>query len=167
MLSPLVIVPLVFRAVGPAFLAVAMLLVLFPIACVHCTVRVDVCSFSMSLVVGPFSFVDVTISMIKLSIAACAVQLVVAFIARAIRPLLSAEPVSQRTKPLSCVDATRCQRDGALFDSLKRAFMPIPTDLIILTRGTLRPVVASGCPSISSCLSALINVAAYWLLSIG
>ena len=116
MLAPLIVLALILRTIRPLLLTPPVLFIFTPVTAVHGTICMNVGTLAMCLIVDPFSFVDVTISVIELPIAMGAILLVVTFIARAIGPLLSAETLSQGTDPFTCVDTATWQGHWAALE---------------------------------------------------
>ena len=70
MLASLIVETFILSAVRPLLLAVTVLLILFPVASVHRSIGMYVCTFAVRLVIRPLSLVDVAVSMIQLPVAA-------------------------------------------------------------------------------------------------
>lgn len=114
-LPPLVILALVPGAVRPALLAETMLFIFKPLAFVLSAVHVSVGALSMSLVIQPVTLVGVTVRMVQLAIASRAILFIVAFVARAVGPLLDTKAVSSLANPLSSVNAAIRECDSWFF----------------------------------------------------
>ncbi len=114
-LPSLVILALVPGAVRPALLTETVLLVFKPLSFVLSAVHVSVGALSVCLVIQPVTLVGVSIRMIELAIARRAILFIVAFVARAVGPLLDTEAVSSLADPLSSVNPTIRECDSWFF----------------------------------------------------
>jgi hypothetical protein len=93
------------RAIGPAFLAVAVLQVVFPLALVPRSVYMDVDTVPVGLVVDPVALVDVTVNVNELALAVGSVVLPITFVASAVRPDLLSKSISEATDPLAIISS--------------------------------------------------------------
>lgn len=73
-----------------------------------------VCSHTFRLIVDPLSFVDIAISVNKLSLSVGLIVLPLAFISTAIWPQLGANAVTLAVQPLSSVGGAIAESEGSL-----------------------------------------------------
>jgi len=92
--------------INPFLLTSPMLLIVSPLPLVRGTSRISEDAMPVRFIIGPTTFIHVTVSMVNRSVAECLVMLPVAFILGPITPLHSALSVSQASKPLSVIHGT-------------------------------------------------------------
>jgi hypothetical protein len=94
MLLAIDIISFILCTIGPSFLALTVLLVLFPIALILCAVCVHVLAVAVCLIILPLALVDISISMNESAKSICLVVLPETLIERAISPDLLTLPIA-------------------------------------------------------------------------
>lgn len=116
LLLSFVIVPDVLRIIRPSFRTFSMLEVILPLSLVHCPIGLLVHSVAIGLVILPLAFVDVTVDVIELALAACLVVLPLALVLGPVGPHLDSEAVPFLLFPLPFVNRTTFESFNRLRD---------------------------------------------------
>ena len=109
-LSTLRVLTFIKGAIRPCLDPTAMLFVVLPLADVPCAIDVLVNSFTVSFIVCPFTLVDISGGMYKLSLATDLTVFPAAFIVGAVIPMLFSKSVFFTVFPLAIVNRAICIR---------------------------------------------------------
>ena len=134
---------LVERAISPAFLSMAVLQVILPLAFIPGAVHMDVDSVSVCLVVHPIALVDIAVDVNELALAVCSVVLPVAFVTGTVGPNLFSEAISEASDPLSIVSS-------ACFEYVSVSLFPLGVWVVNCIRNGFFLFVNSEVATISS-----------------
>ena len=125
MLLPGEVLSIINRAISPGLFALPVLEVVTPLTLVLGTVDVDVLAVAVGLVVDPVAFVDVAVNMHELAMPVSPIVAPLPLIASAIWPDLDTETVPEPADPLPCVGRTRLESIGRPLLALGRRIIPL------------------------------------------